>query len=63
MSITGLFLGTASSLANGGPAGLLLGYVIVSTVCLSSMCFEDRLRQCADSEAAMLSLGELITFL
>ena len=30
---TGLFLGTASSLQNGGPVGLLLGYAIVGTVC------------------------------
>ncbi|KAF8478794.1 amino acid transporter [Gautieria morchelliformis] len=44
---TGLFLGTASSLARAGPAGLLLGYAVVSTVCLS----------------VMLSLGELITLL
>ncbi|KAF8464510.1 amino acid permease-domain-containing protein [Gautieria morchelliformis] len=44
---TGLFLGTASSLASGGPGGLLLGYLIVSSVCVG----------------VMLSLGELVTFL
>ncbi|KAF8577953.1 amino acid transporter [Ramaria rubella] len=44
---TGLFLGTASSLANGGPGGLLLGYLVVSSVCI----------------AMMISLGELLTFL
>ncbi|EIM81052.1 amino acid transporter [Stereum hirsutum FP-91666 SS1] len=44
---TGLFLGTAASLADGGPLGLLLGYAIVSTACI----------------AMMLSLGELITLL
>ena len=33
----GLFLGTASSLAVGGPAGLLIGYGIVATVCVSGM--------------------------
>ncbi|KAF8580217.1 amino acid transporter [Ramaria rubella] len=44
---TGLFLGTASSLANGGPGGLLLGYLAVSSACV----------------AVMVSLGELITFL
>jgi len=27
---TGLFLGTASSLRNGGPVGLLLGYLVLS---------------------------------
>jgi yeast amino acid transporter len=32
---TGLFLGTAGSLANGGPVGLLLGYVVVGTICFS----------------------------
>lgn len=30
---TGLFLGTAGSLANGGPIGLLLGYSVVGTIC------------------------------
>ena len=34
---TGLFLGTANSLQNGGPLGLLLGYLIVGTVCYSVM--------------------------
>lgn len=34
---TGLFLGTASSLAQGGPVGLLLGYGAVGTVCYSVM--------------------------
>ncbi|KIJ33471.1 hypothetical protein M422DRAFT_35495 [Sphaerobolus stellatus SS14] len=44
---TGLFLGTAGSLANGGPGGLLLGYLVVSSVCVG----------------VMISLGELLTFL
>ena len=34
----GLFLGTASSLARGGPAGLLLGYTVVASVCVSGKC-------------------------
>ena len=34
---TGLFLGTANSLQNGGPLGLLLGYLVVGTVCYSVM--------------------------
>lgn len=34
---TGLFLGTAGSLAAGGPIGLLLGYMAVGTVCYSVM--------------------------
>lgn len=34
---TGLFLGTATSLANGGPIGLLLGYVTMGTICYSVM--------------------------
>lgn len=44
---TGLFLGTAKSLAAGGPLGLLLGYAIVSSACVS----------------VMLCLGELTTLL
>ncbi|KAF9056359.1 amino acid permease/ SLC12A domain-containing protein [Panaeolus papilionaceus] len=44
---TGLFLGTASSLQNGGPVGLLLGYLAVGSVCY----------------CVMLSLGEMIAFL
>lgn len=43
----GLFLGTASSLAAGGPLGLLLGYLVVSSACV----------------AVMISLGELCTLL
>ncbi|KAH9937630.1 uncharacterized protein B0H18DRAFT_971503 [Fomitopsis serialis] len=34
---TGLFLGTAKSLSQGGPIGLLLGYVVVGTICYSVM--------------------------
>jgi amino acid transporter len=44
---TGLFLGTATSLMNGGPLGLLLGYLFVGTICV----------------ATMLSLGEMTAFL
>jgi len=44
---TGLFLGTAKSLAAGGPLGLLLGYIIVSSACV----------------CVMLTLGELTTLL
>ncbi|KAI9455851.1 amino acid permease [Russula earlei] len=44
---TGLFLGTGNALENGGPLGLLLGYVVVGTICYS----------------VMVSLGEMITFL
>ncbi|THH01261.1 hypothetical protein EW026_g1403 [Hermanssonia centrifuga] len=44
---TGLFLGTAGSLATGGPVGLLLGYVVVGTICYS----------------VMVSLGEMISYL
>ena len=29
---TGLFLGTANSLSNGGPIGLLLGYMVVGSI-------------------------------
>jgi hypothetical protein len=34
---TGLFLSTATSLKDGGPLGLLLGYIIVGTICYSVM--------------------------
>ncbi|KAJ3552067.1 hypothetical protein NM688_g4353 [Phlebia brevispora] len=44
---TGLFLGTASSLQAGGPVGLLLGYVVVGTICYT----------------VMISLGEMIAYL
>jgi len=44
---TGLFLGTATALKNGGPIGLLLGYIIIGSVCYS----------------VMISLGEMIAFL
>jgi amino acid transporter len=44
---TGLFLGTATSLMNGGPVGLLLGYMTVGTICYS----------------VMISLGEMIAYL
>ncbi|KIY47657.1 hypothetical protein FISHEDRAFT_44970 [Fistulina hepatica ATCC 64428] len=44
---TGLFLGTATSLHNGGPVGLLLGYMTVGSICYS----------------VMISLGEMISYL
>ncbi|KAH8110671.1 amino acid permease [Phellopilus nigrolimitatus] len=44
---TGLFLGTGSGLANGGPLGLLLAYMIVGSLCYS----------------VMVSLGEMISYL
>ncbi|KZP32378.1 amino acid permease [Athelia psychrophila] len=44
---TGLFLGTATSLATGGPIGLLLGYITMGTICYS----------------VMISLGEIVSFL
>jgi amino acid permease len=34
---TGLFLGTASDLKNGGPAGLLIGYCIMASLLYSVM--------------------------
>ncbi|KZT11237.1 amino acid permease [Laetiporus sulphureus 93-53] len=44
---TGLFLGTATSLKNGGPVGLLLGYLTIGSLCFCTM----------------LSLGEMAAFL
>lgn len=34
---TGLFLGTAGSLHNGGPVGLWLGYIIIGSICYAMM--------------------------
>lgn len=44
---TGLFLGTGSALHNAGPLGLLLGYVLIGSVCY----------------AMMMCLGEMISYL
>ncbi|KAN0125126.1 amino acid permease [Russula decolorans] len=44
---TGLFLSSANSLRHGGPVGLLLGYIVVGTICYS----------------VMISLGEMISYL
>ncbi|KAL0950947.1 hypothetical protein HGRIS_007699 [Hohenbuehelia grisea] len=44
---TGLFLGTATALRNGGPIGLLLGYMAVGSICWS----------------VMVSLGEMVAYL
>ncbi|KAF8167918.1 amino acid permease [Crassisporium funariophilum] len=44
---TGLFLGTATALRNGGPVGLLLGYITMGSICYS----------------VMVSLGEMIAYL
>ena len=34
---TGLFLGTASALQSGGPVGMLLGYIVVGSLCYTVM--------------------------
>ncbi|OCF43945.1 AAT family amino acid transporter [Kwoniella heveanensis CBS 569] len=44
---TGLFLGTGSALAHGGPLGLFLGYALMGSICYS----------------VMICLGEMISFL
>lgn len=44
---TGLFLGTATALRNGGPLGLLLGFMTVGSICWT----------------VMLSLGEMVAYL
>lgn len=44
---TGLFLGTATALRNGGPLGLLMGYIAVGSICFS----------------VMISLGEMTAYL
>ncbi|KAI0257517.1 amino acid permease [Lactifluus subvellereus] len=44
---TGLFLSSANSLRRGGPVGLLLGYLVVGSICYS----------------VMVSLGEMVSYL
>ncbi|KAK0549991.1 hypothetical protein OC846_002608 [Tilletia horrida] len=44
---TGLFLGTAGSLARGGPLGLWMGYILMGSICY----------------AMMMCLGEMISYL
>ncbi|KAK4684437.1 hypothetical protein P7C73_g5742, partial [Tremellales sp. Uapishka_1] len=44
---TGLFLGTGSALANGGPLGLFLGYALMGSICY----------------CVMISLGEMVSYL
>ncbi|KAF9232361.1 amino acid permease [Melanogaster broomeanus] len=44
---TGLFLGTASALMEGGPLGLLLGYALIGSICY----------------CVMVSVGEMISLL
>ncbi|POY76820.1 hypothetical protein BMF94_0072 [Rhodotorula taiwanensis] len=44
---TGLFLGTANALRHGGPAGLLIGYAAIGSLCY----------------AVMVSLGEMVAHL
>nr|CAB38005.1 amino acid transporter [Amanita muscaria] len=44
---TGLFLGTATALRNGGPVGMLLGYALMGLICF----------------CVMISLGEMVAFL
>ena len=34
---TGLFLSSANALRHGGPVGLLLGYMVVGSICYSVM--------------------------
>ncbi|PCH39052.1 amino acid permease [Wolfiporia cocos MD-104 SS10] len=53
---TGLFVGTATSLTQGGPVGLLLGYLLVGSLCYSVMV-------CLGEMAALLPVaGAHITF-
>jgi amino acid transporter len=65
---TGLFLGTANSLQAGGPLGLLLGYLIVGTICYSimvhsSLSFFNTRRRWLTSGGLQISLGEMIAYL
>jgi amino acid transporter len=64
---TGLFLGTANSLQAGGPLGLLLGYLVVGTICYSIMVYSStsllNTRQWLISDGLQVSLGEMIAYL
>jgi amino acid transporter len=61
---TGLFLGTAGSLRNAGPIGLLLGYIVMGSICYSVMACSCYFRlSTGNSSAAQVSLGEMIAFL
>jgi amino acid permease len=64
---TGLFLGTAGSLRNGGPIGLLLGYAIIGTITYSVMVSHVYLRSNLPCEQTFsprsclqISLGEMV---
>ncbi|KAK7058789.1 hypothetical protein VNI00_001413 [Paramarasmius palmivorus] len=59
---TGLFLGTANALRNGGPIGLLLGYMVVGSICWSVMVGEC-LTATAFAKDKQISLGEMVAYL
>ena len=70
---TGLFLGSANSLRHGGPVGLLLGYLVVGSICYSVMVsydlsyplsFRRSSRVCLYFDHHFqISLGEMISYL
>lgn len=61
---TGLFLSSANSLRNGGPVGLLLGYIIVGTICYSVMVSRATYSLVPPLNIwSQLSIGEMISYL
>lgn len=60
------FQGTATALQNGGPVGLLLGYITVGTICYSVMVLFTLLvifYLWSDCQYLQVSLGEMIAYL
>jgi amino acid permease len=57
-------LSSANSLRNGGPVGLLLGYIIVGTICYSVMVGRPVTRVASLlKHYPQLSLGEMVSYL
>lgn len=55
-------MGTATSLRNGGPIGLLLGYMVVGSIVSPTSVFRIRLTE-FQCYSVMISLGEMIAYL
>ncbi|KAF8431912.1 amino acid permease [Boletus edulis BED1] len=62
---TGLFIGTAPSLMNGGPLGLLLVYTFMGTLCVTTMVLPIpiNLGHTSSHLPLQLSLGEMTAYL
>jgi amino acid transporter len=61
---TGLFLGTASDLKNGGPAGLLIGYCIMASLLYSVMVRQtptNHIFLARTNDCVQVALGEMVS--